>query len=750
MTMFVGTLGFMLPIQRKLLLGTAIAVVLATSPLALSQDEPGSTGELILELEPGDYTVELARFVGQYGRAETIELEEAATVKKIIEVACEQSEPNFLWAVRVANNNGDLETSSIVEKGSEFLLPPCPPRRKLHLAPRQIDSGDWLWRIWQREFSQSGFAYSTAGTENLFDGLPVSPMEQLLSSNGTPEHIINYPIAAGASGIETPISHTTLSDTSAIEAAWEDPDLGFLEVVMAANPGLASASDVAEGQNLLLPKKSETSYSFPIKPAAIQTLEKTSSLDPAILSETIGRKVTSARKIKGVELITTVKTTNCIPFEPEKFTNIRDQMLGVLAENKLWTGEIGLERPKIVVLDTGIHSPDQLPGRPTVSPVLITQIASLRRGIESDTRPYPGSDDEMHGTNVAAVALTGFSVPDLVAAIGYRFELVPVRIITRQSIVVENELGGPVPSSSGEAVVNWAYSVAPDRISDSIRNSAASIVNMSFSREEEMEDILDSRSPTTRALFIVAAGNSRKMLDNLKTYPGRNGGKSAPNIITVASVDGDFGISDFSNYSASFVDIAAMGCEVPTLSFDAEEEFFFETRQSGTSLSAPQVTWVAAALRAALKDAPGAFLKQRILAGADIHPNLANKISEGRVLNPLKALSLKYDVVDVYNEDGTTRTLRGTISEEVSPATVCSDATTYSRRELLKITRKFDGRKIDDAATRLHYADPDGTVFPDTCTSSDFTLKLQLAHSTKTVQLSSQNIRDITFALKAQ
>src|SRR4029079_2263638 len=115
----------------------------------------------------------------------------------------------------------------------------------------------------------------------------------------------------------------------------------------------------------------------------------------------------------------------------------------------------------------------------------------------------------------------------------------------------------------------------------------------------------------------------------------------------VASVDGDKKISAFSNRGEKFVDIAAPGCQVPTLSYDISQKYLVTMPMTGTSCSAPQVSWVASMIRAVIDRKPAAFLKARILVGSDIHPNLTKEISEGRVLNPLKALSLSKDVVEV-------------------------------------------------------------------------------------------------------
>jgi hypothetical protein len=152
-------------------------------------------------------------------------------------------------------------------------------------------------------------------------------------------------------------------------------------------------------------------------------------------------------------------------------------------------------------------------------------------------------------------------------------------------------------------------------------------------------------------LYVVAAGNDGQMLSGFDAYPAILGGvhrMAAPNILTVAALDLDGNVAQFSNRGADFVEIAAPGCAVELLRFDTQNRRFVHTFQSGTSFAAPLVSF-AAALTSQESGLMGEALKERLLYGADLRPALASAIAYGRVLNPVKAASVFTDVIEREN-----------------------------------------------------------------------------------------------------
>jgi hypothetical protein len=161
----------------------------------------------------------------------------------------------------------------------------------------------------------------------------------------------------------------------------------------------------------------------------------------------------------------------------------------------------------------------------------------------------------------------------------------------------------------------------------------ASIVNCSFGSTSDnpalFETIRDSNM-----LFVCAAGNSRHDMAETPSYPAAY---DLPNVIGVASVNNDGGLSYFSNYGAGIVDITAPGRSV--MSTIPENG---RGPMTGTSMSAGIVTGAAAAVLSLVQgedpDFDLASLRLRLLDTADQLSNLQDYISEGRRLNLACAL----------------------------------------------------------------------------------------------------------------
>jgi subtilisin family serine protease len=140
------------------------------------------------------------------------------------------------------------------------------------------------------------------------------------------------------------------------------------------------------------------------------------------------------------------------------------------------------------------------------------------------------------------------------------------------------------------------------------------------------------RANQANILFIAAAGNSGVNIDKTPSYPASY---SNANIIAVASINQNGGISTWSNYGVTSVDIGAPGegiwsC-VPLSSKGKIVSGY--ASYSGTSMATPHVTG-AAALYAASN--PGVSVKQikdAILTSAVSTPSLTGKCVTGGRLN---------------------------------------------------------------------------------------------------------------------
>jgi subtilisin family serine protease len=130
-------------------------------------------------------------------------------------------------------------------------------------------------------------------------------------------------------------------------------------------------------------------------------------------------------------------------------------------------------------------------------------------------------------------------------------------------------------------------------------------------------------------LFIAAAGNSFQDNDLIPTYPAS---LFLPNIISVAATTRNDDLPTFSNFGRYSVHLGAPGEDI--LSTLPGGVYGLDT---GTSMSAPFVTGVAALLKAANPSWDWRTIRNQILAGGDTIPALANTVT-GKRLNAYGAL----------------------------------------------------------------------------------------------------------------
>jgi subtilisin family serine protease len=159
------------------------------------------------------------------------------------------------------------------------------------------------------------------------------------------------------------------------------------------------------------------------------------------------------------------------------------------------------------------------------------------------------------------------------------------------------------------------------------------------------DQVLDLAIRDSGALFVAAAGNSGLNMDELavskRFYPAAS---TQPNLLSIAAVDQDGQIADFSNYGRTTVDIAApgvnilstfppqTGCPAPCYVWAA-----------GTSMAAPHVSGVAAlALSRAL---PGTIspvaLRAHILASGLYRAQTVGLTATSRMVNAYRASDVK-------------------------------------------------------------------------------------------------------------
>lgn len=405
--------------------------------------------------------------------------------------------------------------------------------------------------------------------------------------------------------------------------------------------------------------------------------------------------------------------------------------------NKKWKRNKG--NALVGVFDSGIEGIDK--------PAMRNSRNRLSDAVlDEDMGILPDYDKKFHGSGVNSVVQGGHILARLNPLFSF-VDIAPYRII---------EYKCDPPRQRGRTP-DCNFRANPERLTFALgevrdKRHDVSVVNISASFKRDIQGFSAfKRSPF---LIVTAAGNSSLEINaNNEAHPAMSGGDEVSNIITVAGIDGDRNLMTTSGRSTKYVDIAAWGCNVPVLEYDANMSDFVVQERTGTSYAAPQVSFAAALVSQEVKANRSKSLpvdiKKRLLFSADLEPSLWPYVKHGRVLNTAKALSVYSDWIDL--EDGTSRLGRIMMEGEgLGPITICPDLR-LNRSDFRKVT-KLD--PIPDGGKRYLVYSEDSSVDDSAQRKVDvswcdeiFTgLSVEDALTGEISKLDSGKIKDIVFA----
>ena len=145
-----------------------------------------------------------------------------------------------------------------------------------------------------------------------------------------------------------------------------------------------------------------------------------------------------------------------------------------------------------------------------------------------------------------------------------------------------------------------------------------------------LQDAIE-RSNQQGILFVAAAGNEKRNIDRVLSYPACY---PNANIISVAAIDSKGALASFSNYGLKNADIGAPGVGIwSTVPPSATYPSGGYASYSGTSMATPHVTGACALYKSIYPLATAADIKVAILSSGTPTSSLSTKTATGRRLN---------------------------------------------------------------------------------------------------------------------
>jgi subtilisin family serine protease len=224
-------------------------------------------------------------------------------------------------------------------------------------------------------------------------------------------------------------------------------------------------------------------------------------------------------------------------------------------------------------------------------------------------------DDNNHGTHVSGTIGAAANDGHPHVGVTWNVQLMGCKFLSAQGF-----------GNTSDAITCIDYAVS----------KKARILNNSWGGGPFEQSLFDAinRARIKGVLFVASAGNDASNSDLNPAYPASY---QLDNIISVAAIDRNDNLADFSNFGQATTHLGAPGVDIfsSTAGSDADYQLF-----NGTSQAAPHVSGVAALI---LSLYPGADLEEvrgRILGGVVPILSLNSKTITGGRLNAINSLTL--------------------------------------------------------------------------------------------------------------
>jgi thermitase len=291
---------------------------------------------------------------------------------------------------------------------------------------------------------------------------------------------------------------------------------------------------------------------------------------------------------------------------------------------KAWAKTQGSAEVVVAVLDTGVdYSHKDLAENMWVRPAGVPQYTDDElgsfddlRGFDANTNISDPMDDNGHGTHCAGIIGAEGNNGEGVAGINWNVKIMPLKFLGR---------GGFGNVKDAIEAINYAI----DRKKNGVN---IRVINASWGSTQRSKPLEDAIRAAGEAgiLFVAAAGNSSTDNDRRPHYPSNY---DLPNMLSVAALDRNDMLANFSNYGSKTVHVAAPGREIASTWLNDQYR-----EASGTSMAAPQVSGIAALIIANEPNISMAKLRERILESSDSLDTLLGKVLVGGRLNAAKAV----------------------------------------------------------------------------------------------------------------